>query len=129
MWRKGKEHAILDALSRAPINDPGPDDEAANSNVTAFAYRTIISRIAAISYDDNLDPDESAAPPHLPDPLVDEIRAVAASDGEYSALIAAIESGFPKRRDRAPPPQWEIIGASATNYQWNKVLCCSETEL
>jgi hypothetical protein len=102
VWRKGKEHAIPDALSRAPINDPGPDDEAANSDVTAFAHRTIISRIAAISYDDNLDPDESAVPPHLPDPLVDEIRAVAASDGEYSALIAAIESGFPERRDRAP---------------------------
>jgi hypothetical protein len=27
---------------------------------------------------------------------------MAADDGDYSALIAAIESGFPDRRDRAP---------------------------
>jgi hypothetical protein len=102
VWRKEKEHAIPDALSRTPINDPGPGNGAANSDVTAFAHRTIISRIAAIFYDDNLDWDESAVPPHLPDPLVDEIRVVAASDGDYSALIAAIESGFPDRRDRKP---------------------------
>ncbi len=102
VWRKEKEHAIPDALSRTPINDPGPGNGAANSDVTAFAHRSIISRIAAIFYDDNLDWDESAVPPHLPDPLVDEIRVVAASDGDYSALIAAIESGFPDRRDRAP---------------------------
>jgi hypothetical protein len=96
------ERAIPDALSRAPINDPGPENGAANSDVTVFAHRTIISRIAAIFYDDNLDRDESAVPPHLPDPLVDEIRVVAASDGDYSALIAAIESVFPDRRDHAP---------------------------
>jgi hypothetical protein len=29
-------------------------------------------------------------PGHLPDPLVDEIRAVAVDDGDYSALISAI---------------------------------------
>ena len=26
VWRKGKEHAIRDALSRAPISDPTPTD-------------------------------------------------------------------------------------------------------
>jgi hypothetical protein len=101
-WRKGREHAIPDTLSRAPINDPGPDDEAANSDVTASAHHSIITRIAAISSNENVDPpamDESVVPPHLPDPLVDEIRA---NDADYSTLIAAIESGYPDRRDRAP---------------------------
>ncbi|XP_046438430.1 uncharacterized protein LOC124189960 [Daphnia pulex] len=27
VWRKGKDHAIPDALSRAPVNDPAADDE------------------------------------------------------------------------------------------------------
>jgi hypothetical protein len=40
--------------------------------------------------------------PPSPDQLVDEIRAMAVDDGDYSALIAAIESWFPDRRDRAP---------------------------
>ena len=26
-WRKGAEHSIPDALSRAPVNDPDEDDE------------------------------------------------------------------------------------------------------
>jgi hypothetical protein len=33
VWRKGREHAIPDALSRAPVNDPSTEDEAANADV------------------------------------------------------------------------------------------------
>jgi hypothetical protein len=105
MWRKGREHAIPDALSRAPVNDPAPDDEAANSDVKTCSQRTIINRIAHISAESGRDTcitDAADVHTHLPDPLVEEIRAVAATDGDYTALISAIESGFPERRDRTP---------------------------
>lgn len=35
---------------------------------------------------------------------MDENRAVATANGDYSTLISAIESGFPDRRNRAPAP-------------------------
>jgi hypothetical protein len=34
--------------------------------------------------------------------IVDENRAVATENGDYSLLISAIEYGFPDRRNRAP---------------------------
>jgi hypothetical protein len=74
-----KKATIPDALSRAPINDPGPDDEAANSDVKASSHQTIITWIAGIYSNENVDPpamDESAALPDLPDPLIEEIRAI-----------------------------------------------------
>jgi hypothetical protein len=105
MWRKGREHAIPDALSRAPVNDPAPDDEAANSDIKTCSQRTIISRIAHISAEGGPDTcitDAANVHTHLPDPLVEEIRAVSAADGDYTALISPIESGFPERRDWTP---------------------------
>ncbi|KZS08458.1 Uncharacterized protein APZ42_027535 [Daphnia magna] len=51
VWCKGREHAIPDALSRAPVNYPAPDDEATNMDVTAFShaedgdYSTLVSAI------------------------------------------------------------------------------------
>lgn len=102
---QGKKARYQNALSRAPVNDPAPDDEATNMDVTAFSHQTIITRIAAISSGEETDSSTSDAPDthtHLPDPLVDEIPAVAAEDGDYSALISVIESGFPERQNRAP---------------------------
>jgi hypothetical protein len=49
VWRKGREHAVPDALSRAPVNDPSTEDEAANSDVQSFAT---ITRVRAITYSD-----------------------------------------------------------------------------
>jgi hypothetical protein len=46
VWRKGREHAFPDALSRAPVSNPASDDEATNTDVTSFSYQTIITRIA-----------------------------------------------------------------------------------
>ena len=97
--RKGREHSIPDALSRAPVNDPASDDEAVNSDVKTCSQRTIISRITHISAKGGPDTcitDASDVQTHLPDPLVEEIRAVAEADGYYTALISEIESGLIK---------------------------------
>jgi hypothetical protein len=105
VWRKGRKHAIPDALSRAPVNDPAPDDEAANTDVTEFSHLAIISRIAHIACSDELDgntTDAEEEQTHRPNPLLEEIRAVAAKDDDYSTLISAIESGFPERQNRIP---------------------------
>jgi hypothetical protein len=54
-----------------------PDVEAANSDVTAYARHAIITLTASIPSNENVDlpaMDESAVPPHLPDPLVYEFR-------------------------------------------------------
>jgi hypothetical protein len=93
MWRKGREHAIPDALSRAPVNDPAPDDEAANSDVKTCSQRTIINRIAHISAESGRDTcitDAADVHTHLPDPLVEEIRAVAATDGDYTTELTEL---------------------------------------
>jgi hypothetical protein len=50
---------------------------------------------------------------------------MAADNGDYSALITAIESCF-LTVETAHLLQWEIIGASGTSYQCTTVLCCLE---
>ncbi len=97
------------------MNDPAPDDETVNSDVKTCSQRTIISQIAHISAKGGSDTcitNASDVHTHLPDPLVEEIRGVAAADGVYTALISAIESGFPERRYRNPASvatYWGII--------------------
>lgn len=96
VWRKGRAHSIPDALSRAPVHDPGPDDEATNSDIQSFARRVVIGQIHTMqsASDDDVVAEVTAEQPHLPDPLLDELRAAAASDPEYAALMTAVANGF-----------------------------------
>ena len=41
VWRKGKEHAIPDALSRAPVNDPAPEDDRVGADLD-FSIRNVV---------------------------------------------------------------------------------------
>ena len=50
--------------------------------------------------DDTVEPDHGTEPDHLPDPLLDQLRAAAAADADYRDLVAAISSGFPTPRDK-----------------------------
>ena len=89
-------YAIPDALSRAPVNDPGPDDEVTSSEMQSLVRRVVIHHVKAMHQVDGdvADSDAAKEPPHLPDPMLDDLRAAAASDTEYSELIAAILDGF-----------------------------------
>jgi hypothetical protein len=52
--------------------------------------------------DDTAEPDHGTEPDHLPDPMLDQLRAAAAVDTDYRDLVAAISSGFPNPRDKTP---------------------------
>ena len=60
VWKKGKEHAIPDALSRAPVNDPAADDESVG---------------AELEVSDICNPDgDLSSEGHLPDILLSDLR-------------------------------------------------------
>ncbi len=103
-WRRGRDHAIPDALSRAPVHDPGPDDEAANTDASSFARHVVLGQIQVLQRDtdDTAEPDHGTEPDHLPDPMLDQLRMAAAADADYRDLVAAISSGFPTPRDKTP---------------------------
>jgi hypothetical protein len=100
-WRKGRSHSIPDALSRAPVNDPGPDDEMANDDVQSFARRVVIRQVSSMQQaNDEMEEDGIDEESHLSDPMLDELRAVAASDSDYVELMAAIATGFRTPRNQ-----------------------------
>ena len=76
VWRKGKDHAIPDALSRAPVNDPEKDDECIGEELAYSIKSVIIQRISAIC---SL-VEESSSPEHLPDVMLRELRTAAEAD-------------------------------------------------
>jgi hypothetical protein len=96
VWRRGKDHAIPDALSRAPVADPMPDDMLIRS-LDDQARVTIFNIVAAIESDEDVEPAS-----HLPDPLLADLRSAASSDDEYCALIAAVQDVFPSRQEEWP---------------------------
>jgi len=100
-WRKGRSHSIPDALSRAPVNDPSPDDEIANDDVQSFARRVVIRQVSSIQQaTDEMEEDGIDVESHLSDPMLDELRAVAESDPDYVELMAAISTGFRTPRNQ-----------------------------
>jgi hypothetical protein len=90
LWRKGKEHFIPEALSRAPVNDPAPEDERVGADLDFSIRKDVIQSIAAICNPE----DESASPAHLPDALLADLRSMAVGDADYTILAAAVKSGF-----------------------------------
>jgi hypothetical protein len=107
VWRKGRDHAIPDALSRAPVNDPGPEDEASSDDVQAFAWTMTLRRVAAITATSSDDDDQSDLSLEnsfgRTDMLLNSLREVATADETYLDLIAAVEAGFSARREITAP--------------------------
>ena len=101
-WRQGKLHAIPDALSRAPVDDPAPDDEEAERDAN-HQLASVISRLATGGTDDCPSPFKDAA--------LAELRAAAAADPELIALTERILAGFPEHRSQLEPhlrPYWAV---------------------
>ena len=91
VWRRGKQHAIPDDLSRAPVSSPTADDEA--------IVQSLELHVDAI--------------PRASDLQLDHLREVAKSDPDYSALIEMITEGFPARKSHVPAsllPYWKVRG-------------------
>ena len=86
VWKKGKEHAIPDALSRAPVNDPAVDDECVGTELEMLEMECVAGNVASEG--------------HLPDVLLSDLRKTAAEDVDYMALLTMAEAGFGSDRAR-----------------------------
>ena len=101
-WQKGAKHCIPDALSRAPVSDPAPEDEVAEMSE---AVHTAV--VAALQ----LTGEDGAQIAPLRDRTLDAVRAAAARDPEYSMLRDTVIDGFPEHRQEVTPavrPYWGI---------------------
>ena len=101
-WQKGAKHCIPDALSRAPVSDPAPEDEVAEMSE---AVHTAV--VAALQ----LTGEDGAQIAPLRDRTLDAVRVAAARDPEYSMLRDTVIDGFPEHRQEVTPavrPYWGI---------------------
>ena len=87
IWRKGKDNFIPDALSRAPVDQPSEEDDA---EITSHARHCIVRRIQSVS-----DEEVSETAPYLRNPLLNNLRSIAATDMAYDELIQTVSNGFP----------------------------------
>ena len=102
VWQKGASHCVPDALSRAPVCDPEPEDEVAE--VSEALHDAVVAALSATSEDGAL-----IAP--LQDRTLDSVQAAAARDPEYRALRDVIWAGFPDHRHELMPalrPYWGV---------------------
>ena len=93
----GVRNQIADALSRYPVFGPDKEDEEDKEDEAVFtcAVTTRLQR----------------------DPLLDDLRSAAASDGDYQRIVASVERGV--KRDDLPPDhpgrflsanEWDALG-------------------
>ena len=94
-WKCGKDHVAPDALSRSPVNDPDPEDELAEQEVTFHLQRMLNVTQQEAEEDINLS----------------EIRKAAERDDEYQQLRQCIVNGFPNEKHQLPVcvrPYWSV---------------------
>ena len=87
IWQTGKDHAIPDALSRAPVNEQTPDDRQITQSVEQHVHCISSILISEVSTQQ-----EQA---HLSDPRLDDIKKAAQDDTTYQQLLPAVAHGFP----------------------------------
>ncbi len=85
VWKRGKEHCIPDALSRAPIADPTEEDCFTDELDECVAR--VVRAVAA-----------SLRPEHLKDPYLEKLKAAARVDPSYMTLLEAVKTGFPEEK-------------------------------
>ena len=95
MWKKGKEHAIPDALSRFPVDEPTKDDEEAENEMQITINQIVHSAIQEIS--------TNAEENHKSDKLTELISKTAELDPEYKKLKESILNGLPEDKNN-----WEL---------------------
>ena len=67
LWRKGKDHAVPDALSRTPVQDPSEEDTLAGADALDASRSAVICHVCAIDEDDG---DSGGTAPLGIDPLL-----------------------------------------------------------
>ena len=94
-WQKGASHQIPDALSRAPVDQPTPDDEVVDDSPDPLHAAVVIGLSSLTEGGVRLAP--------LQDETLEKIRAASVRDPEYGALVDVIKSGFPDHRQELRP--------------------------
>ena len=89
VWRAGKQLSILDALSRAPVSQPTPDDEISCADAAAH-FRAIVTINAVVSEENPSSQDA--------DRTLQEFQDAARVDPQYTRLLDCVTSGFPSNR-------------------------------
>ena len=89
VWRKGKEHQIADALSRAPVSEPSQEDR---DDEDQLRYGSAMVRVIATRRTA-----DASEPEHLQDPNLKKLQAMANDDKDYQEIISAITKGFPQK--------------------------------
>jgi transposase InsO family protein len=81
-WRKGKEHAMADALSRAPVEDPSKEDISEQGDLSQL----MVAHVREITLIDKEGRQQ--------DLQLESLIASAQIDEEYETLRRAVSSGF-----------------------------------
>ena len=89
-WRRGKDHAIPDALSRAPCKDPEPLD------VITEDTKIFLERKVSAIFQGGEQGEERGQ--HLIDPILQEIKESTESDEASQELIKALQNDFANSR-------------------------------
>ena len=89
-WRRGKDHAIPDALSRAPCKDPEPLD------VITEDTKIFLERKISAIFQGGEQGEERGQ--HLIDPILQEIKESTESDEASQELIKALQNDFANSR-------------------------------
>lgn len=103
VWRAGKQLCIPDALSRAPVSRPIPEDET-DCEVTSASVRCMVTHSSIASTDES-------SPPTDNDRILQDLRAAAREDPDYNQLVTCVTSGFPSNRydlHRSVLPYWKL---------------------
>ncbi|KAK4313075.1 hypothetical protein Pmani_015544 [Petrolisthes manimaculis] len=99
-WRKGKLLAVPDALSRAPVDTPSPEDVALSEKACIHVRNVVFHRAASLD----------TATPSGGDMVIDGMRVAAQEDTVYTQLLEYVTKGFPTTCDRLDPifkPFWK----------------------
>ncbi|XP_076068309.1 uncharacterized protein LOC143040770 isoform X3 [Oratosquilla oratoria] len=98
VWRAGKDLRIPDALSRAPVSYPAPEDHTLCTDSIASLHTIATVRAVTESHVDE-------------DRTLEELRDSARTDPDYVQLHRCVTSGFPSDRYALPRPlfpYWKI---------------------
>ena len=90
-WRPGRHLAIPDALSRAPVDTPTPDDEDDSAEIGP-QIRCMLTRSLA-----ETEPDGTRVSP-VEDVMLTRLQDAASTDAEYQALCTVVQNGFPNEK-------------------------------
>lgn len=87
VWKKGREHRIPDALSRAPVQEPTPDYLVEEKEL--YIYVCSLQKTTAIAIERET---EGLEDDSLADTILEEIRSVGSKDPEYKGVIKMLSN-------------------------------------